>query len=260
MTDVYSRAIIRALAATFPDCIRPDDSTDPIDMTLAHAQHDAYVSVLRDRGLEIERLDADERYPDCCFVEDPVLVVGDTAIICAMAADARRGEEVEVERALRAHRSVERLRSPATMDGGDVIRMRDRIFIGLTERTNMEAVRQVEAIAGPRGFTVTPVEVSGVLHLKSACTWIGDDTLLIDRRRADAAPFAGCRLIDIPGEESYAANCLAVNGVVVVSAGFPRTRDLLAGEGARSGFEVTELGMSEFRKAGGSLTCLSVLL
>ncbi len=99
-----------------------------------------------------------------------------------------------------------------------------------------------------------------MLHLKSACTWIGDDTLLIDHRRADADAFTGCRFIDVPAEESYAANCLAVNGVVVASAGFPRTRELLADAGARAGFEVIELGMSEFRKAGGSLTCLSVLL
>jgi dimethylargininase len=133
------------------------------------------------------------------------------------------------------------------------------VFVGLTERTNPEAVLQLRALLGS-GYTVTPVEVSGVLHLKSACTALDDKTLIIDPTHVDKRALAGFDLVEVPPNEGYAANSLALGGCVVVSEGHPATRELVAAVGKRGGFEVVELGMSEFRKAGGSLTCLSILL
>lgn len=250
----YTDAVVRSLPDSFDRCIRPADSTAPIDVALARTQHDTYVDLLSRLGLVVHRIDADERFPDCCFVEDPAIVVGNIAILCEMAAPARRGEGEAVARALSRYHALRRLGPPAFIDGGDVIRAGDRLFVGLSERTNAEAVQQLRYFLGDE-YAVMPVEVRDVLHLKSACTAIDAETLLIDPTKVDPVAFDGFELIEVPEGESYAANCLAVNGAVVVSAGFPRTSELVAS----TGYEVIELSMSEFRKAGGSLTCLSIL-
>jgi dimethylargininase len=251
----YRHAIVRSVCDRFVDCIRPAGSTDTIDVDLARAQHAAYLDVLRGHGLDIVRVGADERYPDCCFVEDTAVVVGPLAVVCNMAAPTRRGEEAAVERELTRARPVRHVGWPATVDGGDVVCMGRRVLVGLGERTNAEAVLQLRALLGER-YTVSPVEVSGVLHLKSACTPLDDRTLLVDPTRVDTHALAGFDLVEVPPEEGYAANCLALGGRVVVSSGYPGTRERVAAYGV----EVVELDMSEFRKAGGSLTCLSILM
>jgi dimethylargininase len=260
MTSTRTRAIVRSLPATFDRSIRPPGSIDPIDLARARRQHDAYVAVLSGQGIDVTRIAAADRYPDCCFVEDPAVVVGEDAIICEMAAPSRRGEGAPIERELARHTRIHRMRAPATMDGGDVIRMGTRVFVGISERTNAAAVEQLRAMVTPAGYTVTPVAVEGVLHLKSACTPLDDETLLVDDRRVDTTAFGGLRRVGVPPEEGYAANALALARVVVVSARFPRTRERVEEAVAPAGREVVELDMSEFRKAGGSLTCLSILL
>lgn len=263
MTTTHTQAIVRGVAGTLDRCLRPPGSVDPIDVPLARRQHAAYVEALSGLGLDMHRIDADDRYPDCCFVEDPAVIVGDVALVCRSAAPARRGEEVEVERALERFeclKRTERMTAPATMDGGDVMRVGQTLYVGLTERTNAEAARQLETIAGSEGLHIATLRVRGVLHLKSACTPLDEESVLVDPTKVDAGAFAGCEVVEVPPEEGYAANCLSVNGTVLVSAGgFARTRDLIVAWGAHRGFDVVELGMSEFRKAGGSLTCLSLL-
>jgi len=260
MASTPVRAIVRPPAATFEHCIRPEGSVDPIDRALARRQHDAYAAVLAGQGIDVIRVDADDRYPDCCFVEDPVVIVGGTAVVCAMAALSRRGEGDALERVLAPSHRVHRMEPPAAMDGGDVIHVGRRLFVGLSGRTNAAGVEALRAVAAREGVEVMPVAVTGVLHLKSACTAIDDETVLIDTRHADRSAFAGLRLVEVDADESYAANALALGSAVVVSAGFPHTRDRVAAAVAGAGVRVVELGMSEFRKAGGSLTCLSILL
>jgi len=253
-------AIVRGVAATFNDCIKargPHGEQSTIDMDLARRQHASYCSLLEKLGLELIRLDADDRFPDCCFVEDTAVVAGDTAIICEMGASSRRGEEEAVAGILRERRpNVRRLEPPATLDGGDVIVTGHKLLCGLTERSNRAAAEKLEEFLEPEGLEVVPVPVTHVLHLKSACTPVAPGVVLVDEEFADAEAFAGFDRIVVPAAESYAANCLSVNGTVVVSAGFPRTRELVA----ERGFPVELLDMTEFRKAGGSLTCLSILL
>lgn len=260
MRKQVDTAIVRLVPDSFVDAIRPDGgSGEPIDVERAREQHAAYVDVLRGAGVRVRRVGADERYPDCCFVEDPGIVAGNIVVMCRMAMASRRGEAVAVERELARHAYVLRMQAPALMDGGDVIRVGQRLFVGLSERTNAEAVQQLRYSLGDT-WQVNPVEVRGVLHLKSACTHVGGGVLLVDPRHVDPEAFGGLSTLAVPPEESYAANCLAVNDTVVVSAGYPRTRALLAELGNRLGFSIVELDMSEFRKAGGSLTCLSILL
>ena len=248
---------MRGVADTFDSCIKPHGDPQPIDLDLARRQHDSYCSLLVRLGLELIRLDADERFPDCCFVEDTAVVAGDTAVVCEMGASSRRGEEVAVaavllERGLK----LERLEPPASLDGGDVIVAGNELFCGMTDRSNREAAAKLGEFLAPEGIEVLPVPVTHVLHLKSACTRVAPGVVLIAEQLAGAEAFAGFERIVVPAGESYAANCLSVNGTVVLSAGFPRTRDLVE----ESGFHVETLEMTEFRKAGGSLTCLSILL
>jgi len=245
-------AVVRGIPDTYPMGQRPPDSTDEIDVALARRQHDAYCRALEEAGLSLILIPPDARFPDCCFVEDTSIIAGDIAIITVMGAPSRVGEEAAVREVLGGHMAVRDISAPATIDGGDVLVLEDRIFIGLGARTNRAAVEQVGKLAGP-GFRVTPVALEGVLHLKSACTYVGRRHLLIRRGHFDAGIFSGYKLIDVPEEEAYAANCLSLGRSVLVSAGYPGTTRAVED----AGFEVVEMEMSEFRKVQGSLTCLS---
>jgi dimethylargininase len=256
----FRRAVVRGVPDSFVDAIRPAGAAaGPIDARRARVQHQAYVDAFAAAGVKVSRIAAAERYPDCCFVEDPAIAIDDIAVMCRMATPSRKGEGTAVEKELSRRLSVLRMQAPATMDGGDVLRVGNRLFVGLTERTNTEAVQQLRYSLGER-YPVTPVEVHGVLHLKSACSSIGPGVVLLDPDAVDPDAFRGLRTIAVPRDERYAANCLAVNDVVLMSAGHPRTRELLAGVVEEYGLRLVELDMGEFRKAGGSLTCLSILL
>jgi dimethylargininase len=246
-------AVVREVPGTYGSCIRPPGAADPIDVDLADIQHRAYCDVLMGLGLEMKRIDADERYPDCCFVEDTAIIAGHLAIITRIGADSRVGEEAAVREQLKEHMEVRELESPARMDGGDVLVIGSRVYIGMGGRTNEDAMEQVRDILKPAGCEVIPVSVAGVLHLKSACTFLGDGHVLMVSGFPGRALFEAYRIVEVPGEEAYAANCLSVRGRVLISAGYPRTADLIEAVG----FETIELEMSEFRKGQGSLTCLS---
>jgi dimethylargininase len=246
-------AIVRGVATTYGRCIRPAGSRDDIDVNLARKQHAAYCETLGQLGLTLIEIEPDDRFPDSCFVEDTAIVVGAKAIITRMAAGSRLGEEVEVKKHLQVLREIHEIESPGTIDGGDVLIIDDKIYIGMGERTNESAVRQASRILAPSEYQVIPVALRGILHLKSACTYVGDDHLLMLPGHFDETIFSEYRVIIVPDHEAYAANCLSVNGKVLISRGYPETKHLI--EGRR--FETVDLEMSEFRKGQGSLTCLS---
>jgi dimethylargininase len=249
------KAIVRDVASTYDRCIRPHGGKSPIDVARARRQHNNYCATLVDLGFDLVRLDADDRYPDCCFVEDTAIVAGSVAVICEMGAPSRRGEQPAVAAALDGWEIVF-LELPATMDGGDVLRDGNKLFVGLTERTNQAAVDQLSSVLARHGMAVEPVVVRDVLHLKSACTRLGPGLFLVSESFARTGAFAGFDLVVVPEEESYAANCFAASGQAIVSEGFPVTKSLIEDRG----IVCHPLDMSEFRKGGGSLTCLSIPL
>lgn len=252
----YAHALVRPPAATFDQAIRPEGNPEPIDVALARRQHDAYVEVLEAHVGSLTRVTPDDAYPDCCFIEDPCFVVGRYAFVAPMAATSRDGEASEVAEAVGAHREVVSLTAPATADGGDVMVCGQRVFMGISSRTNAAAVEQVRRVLDSHVYDVIPVPVRDVLHLKSACTAIGMDTVVAAPGMLDEALFDGLRLLHVPADEAYAANCLDLGTTVVVSEGYEDARRVIE----YAGFPTTAVGMSEFRKAGGSLTCLSILL
>lgn len=249
-------AIVREVSSSINDCELSFHARQPIDVPNAIAQHKAYQDCLAELGVRIVSLPAEPGLPDAVFVEDPAVVVDEVAIISNMGAPSRRPEAQSLANALSRYRPLKFLAQPATLDGGDVLRIERSVFIGLSRRTNREGIAQLRDLLGPLSYRVQPIEVRGCLHLKSACSYIGNDTVLVNRSWIDPEPLSGFDLIDIPEEEPAAANALLVNGVVIIPASFPKTRALLE----KQGFQVRTINVSELQKAEAGVTCTSLIL
>jgi len=246
-------AIVRPVPDCYNLCVRT--SAAEIDVALARRQHREYCEVLKKLGLKLIWVKGDDTLPDSCFVEDTAVVLGGKAVICNMKLKSRAAEVIEVARVLKRLKDVCYIKSPATIDGGDVLKIEDKIFVGLSARTNLYAVRQLREIVRGESFETVPVKVRRVLHLKSACTYLGDNCVMVAEGYFDSDFLRDYRKIVVPRGEEYAADCLAVDGTVLMAKGYSRTRRLIEGEG----FMVKELDVSEFRKGDGALTCLSIL-
>jgi dimethylargininase len=248
-------AITRDVSTSINNCELSFHAREPIDIAKAIAQHQAYQACLAELGAEIVSLPAEPGLPDAVFVEDPAVVVDEIAIISMMGAPSRRPETISLANVLSTYRPLKFLTDPATLDGGDVLRIGRSVFAGLSRRTNRRGIDQLGDLLGPYGYHVQPVEVSGCLHLKSACSYIGNDTLLVNRSWIDLASFSRFELLDVPEEEPAAANALLLNDVVIMPASFPKTRTLLV----KRGFRVRSIDLSELQKAEAGVTCSSLI-
>ena len=248
-------AIVREVSSSINDCELSFHARQPIDVARAIAQHQAYQDCLTELGVRIVSLPAEPELPDAVFVEDPAVVVNEIAVISNMGAPSRRPEATSLAKMLARYRPLKFLTEPATLDGGDVLRIGRSVFVGLSRRTNRDGIDQLRGLLGPYGYQVQPVEVSGCLHLKSACSHIGNNTILVNRSWIDAEPLSEFELLDVPEEEPAAANALLVNDVVIIPASFPKTRALLE----RRGFQVRTIDVSELQKAEAGVTCTSLL-
>jgi dimethylargininase len=246
--------LFRGVPETYYDrCIRAEVGGEPIDVGLTKAQHRKYIDALNTQGLNPHFLSADDRYPDCCFVEDPVVLLRDIAVICRLGAKARRGEEKALENFFKEQREIVHIKPLGTLEGGDVLIIKEYLYVGISQRTNREGFEQLQQIADSLGMKAVPVDCRGMVHLKSDCTYLGNNTLVMWRGRFDEQPLEAFSKIIVPDGEAYAANCLSANGTAIVSKGFPRTREMIED----AGFETIGVEMSEFRKGEGALTCLS---
>jgi dimethylargininase len=248
-------AITRDVSPTLNRCELTHREREPIDVERAAAQHHAYQQSLRDLGISVIELPAEPEYPDAMFVEDPVVVLDEVAVITRMGAESRRGEAESLARALEPYRPLRRMTAPVMLDGGDVLRAERTLYVGHSERTNAAGIQQLGAIVEPFGYQVRPVAVTGCLHLKSGASWLGENTVLLHRPWVDAAAFHGMRLLDVPESEEWGANVLLHGNTVLVAEGFPRTaqaiRDLKR--------DVHTIDISELMKAESGLTCSSVI-
>ncbi|MFI5136086.1 MAG: dimethylarginine dimethylaminohydrolase family protein [Chitinophagales bacterium] len=246
-------AIVREVADTYDQCVTTQQ--EKIDVALAKSQHEKYCSALEKIGLKLIRIEADNHFPDCCFVEDTAIVADDLAIITHPGAISRRGETDAVEKIISGYKSVHHITPPMTIDGGDVLEIGKKIFIGLSERTSRDAIDQVAQIVQSRNYEVIAVPVHHTLHLKSAVTALNDSHIIMAEGFFDEIFFSDYEKIIVPRDEEYAANCLAVNETVFIPQGFPVTKSLIE----RAGFKTIALENSEFKKGDGALTCLSIL-
>lgn len=248
-------AITRGVSPAIANCELTFVARQPIDLAKASAQHRAYEKLLKHAGARVISLAAEPGLPDSMFVEDPAIVLNELAIILPLGTETRRGEAESLARELAKYRKLEYVKLPGLLEGGDVLRIGKKLFVGLSSRSNAEGIRQLAAIVAPFGYEVRDIPVTGCLHLKSAVTYVGRNTLLANRAWFDAARLSGFEYIDVAPEEPHAANALAIGDIILIPASFPQTRAQLEARG----FAVTTLDISELQKAESGLTCSSLL-
>ena len=239
-----------------PRCELTHQPRIPIDVALARVQHAAYEQVLRELGCEVRQLDEQPDQPDAVFVEDTVIVLDEVAVLTRPGAPSRRGEVATMAAALADLRECVRIVAPATLDGGDVLRLDRTLYVGRSTRSDADGAAQLAAAVRPFGYRVETVALHDCLHLKSAVTQVARDCVLVNPAWVDARSFAGWAHREIDPAEPHAANALWLDGAVVYPASCPRTADRLRG----AGIEVRSVDMSETEKAEGAVTCCSVVL
>jgi len=247
-------AIVRPPADSYVHAISSTGAT--IDLAVARAQHAEYCQALAAAGASVEALLPDERFPDGCFMQDPAVVIADHAIITRMGAASRRGEEDGAAQALAGRLPLHHITAPATLEGGDILVLPDRVYVGLSGRTNDEGVRQLAGVLRPLGLSVTGVTIGAYLHLLTAVTYIGEGCVLVVEDFADHPAIAHLEQIRVPLAEAYAANALALGRNVILPAGHAVTARAVRARG----FEPIEAPLSEFAKADGGVTCLSLII
>jgi dimethylargininase len=254
--------LTRPVPASFADALCAAAPDEPIDLERARDQHAAYVAALAQAGAQIEMLPAADALPDSCFVEDTAVVAAGIALITRPGAASRQPEPAATADALRANPTLAAryelafVREPATLDGGDCMRVGTTIFVGRSARTNAAGIARLADVFEPRGLRVVAIDLpANVLHLKCVCAPLGDDRITLADGSIAADAFGDLHVVRIPADESYAANVLAIGDRVLVAGGFPRTHEALT----RAGLRIVPLAMTEFRKADGALTCLSIV-
>jgi dimethylargininase len=228
----------------------------PIDPDLAMRQHVELRRLLSRCGALVRTIDGNRELPDCAFVEDCAVVLDEVAILTSMGAAERRPELSLVEQELATYRTVLRVEPPASLEGGDVLKVGRTLLVGLSARTDAGGARALEAIVERYGYEVVPVPVRRSLHLKTACTALDDHTLLINPEWIEVTPLARFELLSIPANEPWAANVLRINGRICMGTGSPRTTEIIR----ESGIYVETIDLSEFAKAEAGITCLSLIL
>jgi dimethylargininase len=236
-------------------CQRTFVAAEPIDYGRAVRQHEAYSQMLRDCGACVRTLSVNRDLPDGVFIEDTAIVLDEVAVVTSMGAESRRAEPAGIEPELRKYREVQRVELPATLEGGDVLRVGRRLLVGQSTRTNPAGTQRLEDVVRRFGYTVLRVPVHGCLHFKSACTALPDGRLLANPQWLDGHALADFNLVSVPAAEPDAANALLVGDQVCLPAAHPETAELVR----RLGFTVRTVDVSEFAKAEGCVTCLSLL-
>ena len=249
-------AVTRQISPRFNECEITHIERTPIDLDIARAQHDAYVHLLAGLGCQVIELPEEPDLPDSVFVEDTAFILPEVAVITRPGADSRKPETETIVPALAPYRPLLHVAHPATVDGGDVLVAGKNIFIGLSTRSNRNAVDQLNSLLDDYGYKVWGVEMKDCLHLKTAVTRVDDATLLINKNWVDASNFPGFDLIEVDASEPFAANCLPVRGKIIYPTTFPKTRKRLEDKG----FVIAAIDLSELAKAEGAVTCCSLIV
>jgi dimethylargininase len=226
----------------------------PPSYELILKQHASYVGALKTIGIDVIELDPQPDYPDAHFVEDTAVVIPEVAIITRPGAVSRQGEEESIAEVLRQYREIEHIQAPGTLDGGDVLMIANRFFIGISERTNPEGAKQLGRILEKYGKTWTTIQVGARLHFKSSVNYVGKNSLLVTQDFASHEALNATDKIIVDKEEEYSANTLWINDHLLMPRGFPGTKTKLKS----LDLPIIELDVSEMQKMDGGLTCLSI--
>ena len=251
-------ALTRPVSRSINRCELSHLEREPIDYARARDQHESYETLLSRLGCEIIRVPEADALPDAVFVEDTAVVVDELAVLTRPGASSRQKEVLAVGDALVERRPIRRIERPGTLDGGDVLIHERSVFVGRSERTNAEGIKQLRELLEFYGYAVQEVDFHECLHLKTAVSIVADHLVLLNpnwiARNAIRLP-SGTTVLDVHPDEPFAANAMRIGDTVVHGASYRRTRGALEA----AGVAVTPIDMSELAKAEGGVTCCSVV-
>jgi len=251
---MYTKAIVRTPCKNIVNGLTTAKLGKPV-YEKAIAQHSKYVEALKRCVLEVFILEPDENFPDSTFVEDTALITPHCAIICNPGAPSRKGETVEINKALKKHfKDIVYIKDPGTVDGGDILQVGSHYFIGISQRTNLAGAKQLISILKKYGMSGSTVALKQVLHLKSGVAYLEKNNLVASGEFIEQPEFQSFDLIKIDEAECYAANCFWINEKVLIAKGFPKTKQAIE----QAGYATIEIDVAEFRKVDGGLSCLSL--
>ncbi len=250
--DKFLHAWVRTPSKNFVHALSGHPDATSISFPKALQQHSAYCEALKTAGLTVEILDPLDDFPDSAFIEDNAVILERRAVLCSMKEISRREEPFFLADTLQSHLPIQQLQSPVYIDGGDILQTEETVFVGQSRRTNREAVEALQSLTSKQ---VVPVPVKQGLHLKSSVSTLGNHLLVINPSHVEIEPFRDFDWIEVSEEEAYAANCLAVGNFIIMPAGFLKLKQRIQAHG----FSTLPVEMSEFQKADGGVTCLSLL-
>ncbi len=228
--------------------------SEPIKIDKATKEHNNYCAMLEECGARVIKLDENLSLPDSVFVEDPIIVFDEVAVLTSMGVESRRKELPLLKKFFCQYRQIEQISLPAKIEGGDVLKIGKTIFVGNSARTNELGIQALSKIIEPLGYVVIPVKVTGCLHLKTGCTALDEKTILINPDWVEVTPFADYKTIKTLPQEPFGANVLPIGKTLCMNSAFPETIELVKSKG----YSVVETDITEFVKAEAGLTCMSV--
>jgi dimethylargininase len=251
---MFSNAIVRKPGQSMVQGLTEANLGIP-DYRKAIHQHNAYVRALQDCGLAVRELAADEQFPDSTFVEDTALLTPHCAIITNPGALSRRGEIVDIKRVVEGfYADIEEILFPGTVEAGDIMMVGSHYYIGLSARTNLNGAEQTIRILNKYGMSGSVIKLEKVLHLKTGVAYLENNNLVACGEFVSNPEFEKFNIIEIPENESYAANCIWINDKVLIPKGYPVARQKIKD----AGYQIIDVDVSEFRKLDGGLSCLSL--
>ncbi|WP_408008472.1 dimethylarginine dimethylaminohydrolase family protein [Pseudalkalibacillus sp. A8] len=251
---MYKNVIVKKPGKSYVNGLTTSDLGKPV-YEKALEQHDAYVEALKKCGVSVTFLPANEEFPDSTFVEDTAVLTPEFAVISNPGAVSRNGETGEIETALKKfYDTFHYIKTPGTLDGGDILQIEDHFYIGISDRTNEEGARQLKEILESEGYKGKIVPLQKFFHLKTGISYLGKELIIAAGEFVDHPDFQHYKKITVPLEEEYSANCIRVNDYVIIPKGYEETIRQIN----EAGFETIELEMSEFQKHDGGLSCLSL--
>jgi len=249
-------AITRKVSPSIARCELTHLSRSGIDPVRAASQHETYCQALGEAGCQVVSMPAEPELPDSVFVEDGAVVLDEIAVLTRPGALSRRPEIPALRAELERYRPIAEITAPGTLDGGDVLQSGRTLWVGQSGRSNGEGIRQLGEILNRFGYVVIAVDIQGCLHLKTAVTRIGPETMLLNPAMVDGNHFPGFRCLEVDPGEPMAANALLVRETVIYPEAFPGTRRRME----QAGIQVLTVPADELARAEGGVTCCSIVL
>jgi dimethylargininase len=254
MDRIFRNTIVRKPCQEMVNGLTTAELGKP-DYIKALEQHNRYVDILKECGIQVSVLEADSNFPDSTFIEDVAICTPKCAIVTNPGASSRNGEKHSIKPVLQNfYTAVEEIVGHGTLDAGDVMMVNNHFYIGISERTNHAGAEQLISILQKYTMTGSKVPLKEMLHLKTGLSYLEQNTLLMSGEFMQNTEFEKYSKIIVDEKELYAANSLWINGTVLVPKGFDKTKNKIE----QAGYKTIEVDVSEFQKLDGGLSCLSL--